>query len=212
MIGAQVKLLSSRTVHARGQQRQGADGDQQPVADPVLDAAVHAEGVDLPPVHNAAHEHGADDARQEKKIVGAFQLEGFLGPLGRAVLGALLAVVVGIQDEIGRQQQSRHQQHVGQDLQRPEKRDPVQESQKQRRVAEGRQAAADVGHQEDEEHHHEGAVFAIAVGSQKGPDEQHGRPGGAHPGGDHGADHQHQGVDGRGSRREPRSRMPPETV
>ena len=49
-------------------------------------------------------------------------------------------------------------------LHRPHKIHAFQEAQKQRRIAQRREAAADIGHQKDEKHHHVHAVFAVIVG------------------------------------------------
>ena len=107
--------------------------------------------------------------------------------------------MVGVQYEIDREQNQADGQHVGKNLHGPEEVDPVQKSQKQRRIAQRCEGAAGVGHQKNEEHHHEGSVAAIGVGAQKGADEQHGRAGGAHPGRQHGADHQNGRIDHRGA-------------
>ena len=51
---------------------------------------------------------------------------------------------------------------------RPEEIDALEEAQEQRRVAERRQRAADVGDQEDEEHDHVRVVQAVVVGADDG--------------------------------------------
>ena len=91
---------------------------------------------------------------------------------------------------------------------RPEERHAVQEPEEERRVAERRQRAADVGDQKDEEDHGVGNVSPLAVGAEKRPDEQDRRTRGADPGGEDGADDHDRGVDRRRAPQRPANEDP----
>ena len=54
-------------------------------------------------------------------------------------------------------------------LRGPEEIDPVQKADEQRRIAERRERAADIGGQEDEKHDHMGIVQPRRVGPQQRP-------------------------------------------
>ena len=79
-------------------------------------------------------------------------------------------------------------------LQRPEEIDAAQEADEQRRIAERRQRAADIGDQEDEEDHDVHVVGAAGIGADQRPHQDHGGAGGADDAGDHGAEGEHGGV------------------
>ena len=67
-------------------------------------------------------------------------------------------------------------------LRRPEEIDALQEAQEQRRIAQRRERAAGVRHDEDEEHDHVRLVHAVVVGADQRPDQQHRGAGRAHAG------------------------------
>ena len=82
-------------------------------------------------------------------------------------------------------------------LRGPEEVDAAQEADEQRRIAERRERAADIGDQDDEEHHHMDVVQPRGVGAQQRPDQDHGRAGGADDARDQRAEGEHRGVDQR---------------
>ena len=106
--------------------------------------------------------------------------------------------VFAVEDvEHGEQHGSANQhgrQHV---LHRPQEIHAFEEAEEERRVAQRGEAAADIGHEEDEENHHVHAVLAIVVGFEDGADHQHGGAGGAHYGSQERADGQQRGVHAR---------------
>jgi hypothetical protein len=120
----------------------------------------------------------------------------FIGFIRRDTPG-FLSEVIQIQKKIDHQQQPDEGQHVGHDFKGPEKGDAVQKPQKERRVSQRGQRATDVGDQKNEKNHHEGTVLPVIVGPQKGTDQQHGCPGGAHPRGQQGAQRQNDHIDHR---------------
>ncbi len=118
-----------------------------------------------------------------------------LGTLRPATPGPAAALAARV-DESTRQVDREHQAAPRRtsrtpQAESPEERHPAQEPEEERRVAERRQRAADVRHQEDEEDHGMGLVPAISVGAQQRPDQDHGGAGRADPGGEkraHGED------------------------
>ena len=76
----------------------------------------------------------------------------------------------------------------------PEEIDAAQEADEQRRIAERRQRAADIGDQEDEEHDDVHVVRAQGVGADQRPHQDHGGAGGADHAGERGAEGEHGGV------------------
>lgn len=82
----------------------------------------------------------------------------------------------------------------------PGKGNAALEAHEQGRVAERRQAAADVGNEEDEEHDDVDLFLPPGVGLDDRPDHEHGRAGRTDPAGQDGADEQEQGVDLRRAR------------
>ncbi len=80
-----------------------------------------------------------------------------------------------------------HHQHDAADEQRllpemfcgPEELDALQEADEQRRIAERRQRAADIGDQKDKEHHDMRVVSPVVVGPDQRPDQDHRRARGA---------------------------------
>ena len=80
----------------------------------------------------------------------------------------------------------------------PEEVHALQEAQEQRRVAQRRQRAADVGHQEDEEHDGVHIVPPVVIGAQQRTDQHHGGAGGADQARDHSANGEDEGIDRRG--------------
>jgi hypothetical protein len=77
---------------------------------------------------------------------------------------------------------------------RPEEIDAAQETKEERRIAQRRQGAADIGHQEDEEDEHVRVVAALPIRIDHGPDQQHRGAGGAHPAREQRADAEHRHV------------------
>ena len=86
--------------------------------------------------------------------------------------------------------------HCGPEPERPGERHAGQVAEEQRRIAQRRQHAADVGHDEDEEDDGVLDVRALAVGLQERPDEQHGGARGPHEGRQEPAERQEPGVGG----------------
>ncbi len=183
---------------ARGDQREDAHHDQDGVAHPVLqvhgDVAVDGQ---LAQLHVAGEDDAAHHAEQEEQVMRAFDVEAALAGHGCWAL-RLAAVVPAVEQVEDGQQDRRGETADGeQALGHPEEGHAVQETEEERRVAERRQRAADVADQEDEEGHHVHLPPAPGVGAQHGPDHHHRGAGGADPGGEQGADQQHQRVDGR---------------
>ena len=86
--------------------------------------------------------------------------------------------------EVEREENRQHQHGddgrlIGEMRGGPEEIDAAQEADEQRRIAERRQRAADIGDQEDEEDHHVGVVRARRVGADQRPHQDHGGAGGA---------------------------------
>ena len=79
----------------------------------------------------------------------------------------------------------------------PEEIDAAQEADEQRRIAERRQRAADIGDQDDEEDHHMGIVRAAGIGADQRPDQDHGGAGGADHARHGGAEQQDAGIEQR---------------
>ena len=140
------------------------------------------------------------DAEKEHEVDAAFKAELFLGTGGIGGHGAaFLLEEHGVDDEVegeqddGDEQGLHEQMHGG-----PEEVHALEKAEEQGRITQGGEGAADVGHEEDEEHDLMHAVFAVGVGTQKRTDEKHGGTGGAHPAGEDGAHGQNGGVhDGR---------------
>ena len=86
------------------------------------------------------------------------------------------------------------------EAQRPVERDALQVAEQQRGVAEGREQAAAVGHNKDEEDDDVGDALAALVGAEQRPDQQDGRAGRTQQVGEHRADAEHPGVDERRAR------------
>ena len=79
-------------------------------------------------------------------------------------------------------------------LQLPCERHAAHKAHQQRGISDGRQAAADIGHQEYEKHHCLHTLAAPAVGPQNGADHHHGRPGSTDPGGQSRTNQQQQHI------------------
>ena len=75
-------------------------------------------------------------------------------------------------------------------LRGPEEVHALEEAEEQRRIAQRRERAADVRHDEDEEHDHVRLVAAVVVGADQRADQQHRGAGGAHQARQHRADRQ----------------------
>ena len=80
---------------------------------------------------------------------------------------------------------------------RPEEIDAAQEADEQRRIAERRQRAADIGDQEDEEDDDMGVERPVVVGADDRPDHDHRGAGRADDRGKQRADQQQPGIDRR---------------
>jgi hypothetical protein len=79
----------------------------------------------------------------------------------------------------------------------PEEIDAVQKADEQRRVAERRQGAANIGGQKDKEYYNMHVMKPRRIGPQQRPDHNHGRPRGADQAGDHRPERQDGGVNER---------------
>ena len=128
-------------------------------------------------VEDDGHEDDADveevDAALDVKLLGLLARCEQVG--GAAALGSLLAHVVVVDESEDDAQDSRVEQEQRPDvLQGPEEGHAAQVAQEQGRIAQGREAAADVGNQEDEEDDDVRLVLAPGVGTQQRADEQHG--------------------------------------
>ena len=140
--------------------------DQDGVARQVLHLLVHAEDGHLTGRPDAGQDHCADHAAQEDEVVPALDGERLARSLGRLANHPVLAPpVIDVLERVDAEHHQRHQRRLLPQRERPEERHPVQEPQEERRVAEWREGAADVRHQEDEEHDRMRPVPARAVGA-----------------------------------------------
>ena len=178
-------------------QRDESDGDQPRVPHQAGQADMGAGDVErhgrLP---DAAEQHQAGHGAQQPEVGAAIKTDA--PGVGRRVERQRFrraTVKPRIQRKENGQQGANQKQCLGKDmLQCPEKVHALEEAQEQRRIAQRRQRAARVGHDEDEEHHHMRLVRAVVVGPDQGPDQQHRRAGGAHKTGQHCANAQNGGV------------------
>ena len=188
--GLEVELIA----HAHGLggegQGNGGDADENRVAQQILQLHIHApqpEGNSGLP--HARKHHGADRAQQQRDVELAEHLDFGLGFGQRLGAIARFFVQMAVQQEENGQQEchrkDERQQHVQES---PAERHALQKAQKQRRIAQGREAAADVGDQKDEENHHVHFVRAVLQGAQDRADHQHRRARRAHQRREHGAD------------------------
>ena len=181
----------------RDAQRQDDDRQQADVTHQIGQAhlgAVHMEMHGRFP--QATHQHQADDHAQQQHIGPALHADGF--GVGRGIVRqhTLLAVEPAVEQEEERQQQGHGHGHVDPEVpEGPAELHPLQKAEKQRRITQRREHAANVGHQKDEENDDVGLVLAIVVGTDQRADEQHGGPGGTHKAGQEGAQQQHAGVE-----------------
>ena len=155
----------------------------------------NVEGDARPP--HARHQHRGDHAGEQQEVDLAGDAEALAVAFVLLRRGARLAPVEeAVHAVIEHQQQDGDEQHRHQHGPRwPEEIDALQEAQEQRRVAERRQRAADIRHQEDEEHHGVDLVAPPLIGLDDRADEQHRRACGPHPARQHRAEQQDAGVD-----------------
>ena len=171
----------------------GGEHDELAHGDPVAQGGVPLlDGVS---VDGGGEGDGGDDDGEEDEVERALEAQGLdLGVVVVHGLGGLLGVVVGVQGVVAHQQHDVDEEVLAQEVEGPGEGHPAQESQEQGRVAQGREEAAAVGHDEDRVQHRVHPVVALLVGGQQGPDEEHGGAGGAHEGGDDSADGQEDRV------------------
>ena len=135
-----------------------------------------------------AEQDGDDDHAAEQHVESAGYANGPVRcGIRRRV--SLAPVDDRVQHEEGRQHDTGREQRLGkQMLRRPEKIHALEEAEEQRRVAERRERAADIGDQEDEEHHDMHVVLSIVIGAKHGAYHHHRRAGGPDQAGENGAD------------------------
>ncbi len=110
-----------------------------------------------------------------------------------------LPVQETINNEIADQQNAGRHHHGQEHMhRRPEEGDPFQETQKQRRVPQGRQRSTDIGNQKDKENNSMDLVFAVFICPDQRADQQHRRPGCPHDAGDECANQQDPHIHNRG--------------
>ena len=147
---------------------------------------------------HAGQQHRANHAEQQDEIPFAEQFDAFFA-VGRRIARqkfAFFGEIAAVDDIENGEQDDGGNQHGGEHvLYRPHEVHAFQETQEQRRVAQRCEAAADVGHQKDKENHDVHVVFAVVVCFQQRANHQHGSSGGAHDGGEQGADGQKRGVE-----------------
>ncbi len=128
------------------------------------------------------HKHRQQNHEQQERVGQAVEPPGLVANVFLAFLAHQRrrpAEINEIHHEKDRQQQAHaNQPHRPAVLRHPPERDALQETEKQRRVADGRQAAARVGDDEDEEYDVMGR-HAMLVHPDPRADEQHRRAGGA---------------------------------
>ena len=168
-------------------QRNQGDHHQADVAQQAGQANRSAPHVELDAgLPEPAHQHQRNHCAQQPEIDGTIKAEA--SGIGGGVYPhhAFLAVGPGVHGVKQRQQAADHEQGFGPDvLQGPEKTDPFEEAEEERRVAQRGQRATDVGHNKNEEHKHMGAVLTVVVGADQGAQQQHRRTCGAHHAGQH---------------------------
>ena len=183
----------------RDDERRHGDHDQQNVTQYCRQRHVRAHHIE----HDAglpqpAHQHQADDGQQQHEVHLAFDADA--PRIRRRILSDRqflfpIQIVVTIDYVEQRQQQHPHEDRLGQDVAHgPEEVHALQKTKEQRWIAERRQRAACVCHEEDEEHDDMRHMPAIVVGTQQRPDQQHRRAGGAHDAGQQRAQRENAGV------------------
>ena len=142
-------------------------------------------------------EHGDNDAGDQQQIDAAADGKLRRRPgLAHGCGQAVLAVVPDIErDEDGKHPTGDERGFEPDVARRPEEIDAVHEADEERRIAERRQRAADIGDEKDEEHDHVDVVEPRSIGADERADEDHGGAGGARHAGDQGAEREHHGVD-----------------
>jgi len=175
--------------------RQKAHADENRVLGEIFHCLMDAENGNLAHFGGSAHQHRADNAGKKNEIAFALNAQR-LRRIVRHGGFAFLSVIVSIEYKIKRQEDNACKGHFRQDMQRPEKRNPVQKAQKQGRVPQRRERPADVAHQKNEKNDGVHFMDAPGVGAQDRADEQHGGAGGPDDGGQKCADEQNDGIDG----------------
>ncbi len=104
------------------------------------------------------------------------------------------AVIVGVNDIINRQHHSSAKYKRPEQFQRPKERDSVQETKKQRRIAQRRQRTADIADQENEKDDGMRFGFTKLIGPDDRPDQKHRGAGGTDPAGQQCSDQDHSDI------------------
>ena len=151
----------------------------------------------MPGFQVADAEDGADDAGNEQEIDAAADAEvGWRLDLADRGDEAILPVVPDIEHDEDREHETGNECRFEPEMPgRPEEVDAVQETDEQRRIAERRECAADIGDEEDEEHDDVDVVKARGIGARERADQDHGRAGSTDHAGDQGAEGEDRAVD-----------------
>lgn len=149
----------------------------------------------------SAENYRSDNHDQEEQIVQAadVNLSAGLADIRFSAMGDVFAVVAHIHPIENEQQNGGVQCHYGEQPQGPEEGNAPGKSHQQRRISDGSQTAADVGDEEDEEHHDVTAALAPGVHLDDGTDHQHTGAGGADAAGHQGTQQQQSYIDPRGT-------------
>ena len=112
--------------------------------------------------------------------------------------GGLLRVVVGVQGEVGGQQHRVDEQPLREKMESPGEGHSAEESEEERRIAQGREQTAAVGHDENGEQHRVDPIPTLGVGVEQRADQKHGRASRTHEARENGSDGQEDSVIARG--------------
>ena len=176
----------------RQRQRQQCHPDQADIAHQAGQADFGAQDVEghraFP---HAAQQHQADHGTQQGKVQLAVKAQGLARRLRRLRHGTVATCHPAVQHKEHRQQHADQEQGLGPDVQQgPAEVHALQKAQEQRRIAQGRQRAARIRDDEDEEHHDVHHLAAVGIGADQRANQQHGGASCAHEAGQHRAQRQ----------------------
>jgi hypothetical protein len=193
-IGSHEKPLASRFVRRqpkRGQCDQHEHGITQDVLQRDLGAIDVERDAGFP---DRRAEDGRDDECDQREVDEAVDLNGDRLVAARG----FVAREPCVEREEHHEEWRGHDERLKPDMfQRPEEFHAAQEADEQRRIAERRERAADIGDQDDEKDHNVDIVSAAFVRLEQRADQDHGGAGGADGAGDQCADRKQRRVDQR---------------
>jgi len=197
--GAPGKTIEFTAAPARELERKPGQAQQRHIAQQVLPFDRHAEDRNqFAQRVEARKQHGHNNAQKKQQVDLAVKAELFFcrASLSRRLGAAFFLEQHRIKDKEDTQQNCRHKtcfhQQVGCG---PEEIHTLQKTQKQRRIAQRRERAANICHKKNKKDNRVNTVFTVRVGPKQGADKQHGRAGCSHPAGQHSAHGQQPGID-----------------